>query len=100
MIEYSPRFLTFCIYQTRKNQEEIDKYIAEIERNNRIIKENDDIMKELEMIEYNSPLYQPKAHITCALYQPKSQPPKRTSIENENFSPGDIPLIPFSRWVW
>ena len=50
MIEYSHRFLTFCIYQTRKNQEEIDKYIAEIERNNRIIKENDDIMKELEIM--------------------------------------------------
>ena len=89
MIEYSPRFLTFCIYQTRKNQEEIDKYIAEIEKNNRLIKENEDFMKELNMIEYTSPLY-----------QPKSQPPKRTSIENENFSPGDIPLIPFSRWVW
>ena len=88
MIEYSHRFLTFCIYQTRKNQEEIDKYIAEIEKNNRLIKENDDFMKELNMIEYTSPLY-----------QPKSQPPKRTSIENENFSPGDIPLITFSRWV-
>ena len=92
MIEYSHRFLTFCIYQTRKNQEKIDKYIAEIEKNNRLIKENDDFMKELNMIEYTNILYQP-----CGL-QPKSQPPKRTSIENENFSPGgDIPLITFSR---
>ena len=61
MIWYSPRFLTFCIYQTRKNQEEIDKYIKEIERNNRLIKENDDFMKQLEMIDYNNPLYKPLA---------------------------------------